>query len=410
MDSPLSSVVSISGVPSDISDINEQTSSTHLNNQTDPLVVDLNGQQLFDSGDGDMELVFNGTRFETHRYLIKRFKKWTNITSKLQSDSVMTITGTASSEDFGRMLKVLYSTTLEGPFEFDTQTLVSALHIATDYGYPTLRDYTIRQLERTQLTAIKRIEIARKFGLPSWEEPAYLDLCNRDEPITEEEASVLGLAAFVRVAKIREKEQRRRGKAVDAGQEEEAPKSKVENVNEVTISSLPGDQEPPKEIHHPSGSAESQTTGSTGATDSDGAQDSVKTSESESQPSFLDIEVTKKVTYNTGGKPRIQVGLPVPGCSCSYKELFGPKSSCPCMLPACAVSAFKHIQVEQLAHKRSITDLQSSVSELYSMSESKPGSAGEQKVETSNRAVPMHEEIQVMLRELSRKSPGSNIA
>ncbi|KAL5641253.1 hypothetical protein ACGC1H_001663 [Rhizoctonia solani] len=153
-----------------------------------------------------MELIHNGTRFETHGYLIKRFKKWRDLSHKLGPDSSMTVTGTASPEDFLRMFRVLYAITLEGPFEFDISTLVSSLHIATEYEYPALRNHAIRHLERAELTAIKRIEIACNFHLLSWEKPAYVDLCNRDEVITEEEANILGIAAFVRVAKTRERE------------------------------------------------------------------------------------------------------------------------------------------------------------------------------------------------------------
>jgi hypothetical protein len=93
---------------------------------------------------------------------------------------------------------------------------VSALRIATTYDYPALRAYAIEHLEKAELSAIERIKIAREFKLASWEEPAYLELCERDETITMEEVGVLGLEAFVHVAGIREKEQRRRGKEVDA--------------------------------------------------------------------------------------------------------------------------------------------------------------------------------------------------
>lgn len=101
---------------------------------------------------------------------------------------------------------------LEGPYEFGKEALVSALRIATAYNYPALRTYAINHLTKAQLTAIERIKIAREFKLVSWEEPAYVELCERDEPITMEEASILGIATFVQVAGIREREQRRRGK------------------------------------------------------------------------------------------------------------------------------------------------------------------------------------------------------
>ncbi|KAL5641373.1 hypothetical protein ACGC1H_001750 [Rhizoctonia solani] len=364
-----------------------------------------------------MELVFNGTRFETHRYLIKRFKKWAVISPKLRPGSIMTVTGTASSEDFGRMLRVLYATTLEGPFEFDTPTLVAALHIATDYEYPALRDYAIRHLERAELTAIKRIEVARRFGLLSWVEPAYWDLCNRDESITEEEASILGISAFVRVANIREKEQRRRGRGIDAEREEETsklggPKLDNVNVNEGTVALPPlsADKGHPKELPGPSRSTESQNT-DTEATGSNGVQAQTETPETEPQPSFMAIEMSQMTTYISGFIGKKIVGLAAPGCSCSYESARRPNGQIEripsqCMLPACAVLAFKNLQTEQLAHKRSIRDLQSVVDELRVMSKPELGHTGRQEVNAPGQAAsPMHEEVQVMLSELLQKGP-----
>lgn len=100
--------------------------------------------------------------------------------------------------------------------EFNPPTLTSALRIATIYNYPALRTFAIRRLERASLSAIDRIRLAREFRLPSWEEPAYVELREWDEAITTSEASVLGLKTFVQLARIREQEQRRRGRDIDA--------------------------------------------------------------------------------------------------------------------------------------------------------------------------------------------------
>jgi hypothetical protein len=104
---------------------------------------------------------------------------------------------------------------VDGPFEFSPQVLTSALRIATAYDYPTLRAFTVKNLEKVSLSAVERIRLAREFGLTSWEGPAYAELHERDDAITIEEAAVLGLDAFVRVAKAREQELRRRGKVAD---------------------------------------------------------------------------------------------------------------------------------------------------------------------------------------------------
>lgn len=105
---------------------------------------------------------------------------------------------------------------VDGPFNFDHSTLSSALLLATRYDYPALRTFSITKLENANLTAVERVRLAREFKIPSWEEPAYLELCERDEPLSMSDAEVLGLQAVVHVGRIREKEQRRRGKEVDA--------------------------------------------------------------------------------------------------------------------------------------------------------------------------------------------------
>lgn len=93
---------------------------------------------------------------------------------------------------------------IEGPFEFDAPVLISALRISSTYDYPDLRAFSINRLENISLSAIQRIELAREFQLASWEGPAYDELYVREEPISKEEARVLGIDAFAEVVKQRE--------------------------------------------------------------------------------------------------------------------------------------------------------------------------------------------------------------
>ncbi|CUA77005.1 hypothetical protein RSOLAG22IIIB_12471 [Rhizoctonia solani] len=96
------------------------------------------GVDLFEPGDGDIKITVNGTSFESHKYLIKRFQG----------------------------LKPLL---------------------------------------------VKRIKPAHEFHLLEWETPAYQELAMRENSITKEEAKAIGLDAFVIIAEMREKEQRRKG-------------------------------------------------------------------------------------------------------------------------------------------------------------------------------------------------------
>jgi hypothetical protein len=98
---------------------------------------------------------------------------------------------------------------ISGLVQFDADTLTSALRIATAYNYPELRDFAIAGLEKANLAAIDRIRLSDEFSLPSWERPAFTELCQRVEAITPSEAQVLGMDRFVEIARIREAEQRR---------------------------------------------------------------------------------------------------------------------------------------------------------------------------------------------------------
>ncbi|KAG8728994.1 hypothetical protein FRC11_009744, partial [Ceratobasidium sp. 423] len=176
------------------------------------------GVPLFEPGDGDILVSVNGTRFEAHKYLIKRFLGLKPLLDK-QPVEISILGNNVSAEDFSEMLEVLYALIITGPYLFPSYTLISALRVATAYEYHALRDYCVKCLEKFKLDEVRRIVIAHEFHLPSWEGPAYHELGMRDEPMTREEAGIIGLDAFVYIAEIREKEQRRRGREMDIGGE-----------------------------------------------------------------------------------------------------------------------------------------------------------------------------------------------
>ncbi|KEP51767.1 hypothetical protein V565_055990 [Rhizoctonia solani 123E] len=114
-------------------------------------------------------------------------------------------------EDITNTFKILYATVIDGPFHFEPTILVSALRISTAYGFPNLRDYAIRELEKASLSAIQRIQIAREFGLTSWEAPACSELSKREAALTQEEVHILGFSAFAMIIQAREEEILKRG-------------------------------------------------------------------------------------------------------------------------------------------------------------------------------------------------------
>ncbi|KAF8596260.1 hypothetical protein BDV93DRAFT_563547 [Ceratobasidium sp. AG-I] len=211
-ESVMSSAVSISGTEP----FSDDGSTLGVGGDMSGVAAGNPGSSLFDLGDGDLHIAINGATLETHRFLVKRFA---SLKDRIKNETITLEPGEPGLEIFKNAFKILYASVVEGPFEFDHATLTSALLLATKYHYPALRTFAITKLENAALSAVERIRLAREFDIPLWEEPAYLELCERDEAITMSEAGILGLEAVVHVAKIREKEQRKRGKEVDAAEE-----------------------------------------------------------------------------------------------------------------------------------------------------------------------------------------------
>ncbi|CAE6403278.1 unnamed protein product [Rhizoctonia solani] len=284
------------------------------------------GIPLFEPGDGDIHISVNGKLFETHKYLIKRFRGLKTLLNEkpfqinVQRDDV-------SAEDFAEMFKVLYASIITGPFEFTPNALVSTLRIATIYEHLALREYCIRYLETLELDAVKRIEIAREFHLPEWEEPAYHELGARDEPITREEAKIIGLDAFVCIAEMREKEQRRRRDEVDA----------------IAQDRMVRDQ--PQE--------DTPTGGTAQANDANDDANLPLGTNHEAGVSLAGVNLNSVNKYNWIYGHIV----PIPSCKCG-----APNQKCE--MPSCTVLVLKGLQAQQQAYANRIFDLESSVKKL----------------------------------------------
>ncbi|KAJ1310940.1 hypothetical protein OPQ81_009452 [Rhizoctonia solani] len=193
----------------------------------DPNVVDM--------GHGDVELRVNNTIFKTHKYFLSKFTRFEEMIQNMRChDSLSSIPcitiyrDERGVDDIHNTFKILYASIIEGPFSFETPVLISALRIATAYGFENLRTFAIKHLENVSLGAIQRIQLAREFGLPSWEDPAYKELSEREKAIAEEEAQILGFAAFARVAQAREDIVLKKGKLLG----EQETKDKLEKEKE----------------------------------------------------------------------------------------------------------------------------------------------------------------------------------
>ncbi|CAE6424573.1 unnamed protein product [Rhizoctonia solani] len=173
--------------------------------------------KVIDMGHSDVDLRINDTTFKTHKHILCKFTYFDTILQNIKQGSAQSIRldrDELGVEDMKNTFKILYASVIDGPIHFEPAVHISALRISTAYNFPKLRNYAIQELEKANLSAIQRIQIAREFGLTSWEVPAYSELSKREAALTEEEAQVLGFSTFAIIARAREEESLKRGKAL----------------------------------------------------------------------------------------------------------------------------------------------------------------------------------------------------
>ncbi|KAG9083952.1 hypothetical protein FRC06_004304 [Ceratobasidium sp. 370] len=155
--------------------------------------------------DGNVTVQVEQCLFRVHEYKLKEFQYLRPLLADAQRDASgsKTIHVFATSDDFRRMLAVLYSSAYE-PSIFTSGTLKSTLRLATTHKHRALREYAIQNLEKRTLQPIERFALSRDCGVTSWMSTALDDLVWREEPITVDEAQVLGFEKFTEVASRRE--------------------------------------------------------------------------------------------------------------------------------------------------------------------------------------------------------------
>ena len=78
------------------------------------------------------------------------------------------------------------------------------LSASTRFKMEKVRNRAIRELASFTLDPVDQIVLAVQHDVPAWLKPAYVVLCQREDPIREEEAERLGLSMMVKLARARE--------------------------------------------------------------------------------------------------------------------------------------------------------------------------------------------------------------
>ncbi|CAE6505095.1 unnamed protein product [Rhizoctonia solani] len=138
--------------------------------------------------------------FFVHEFQLKKFSVLAERIRKARREtpavSRIRIRSSQNAGDVRNTLVVLY-------------TCVAAKHRAPPFDSETLIS-TLKMASNHHLSAIRRIELSISFSIPEWELTVFAELCRRPEPISAEEAEILGMRRFVDISRIREEEQSRR--------------------------------------------------------------------------------------------------------------------------------------------------------------------------------------------------------
>ncbi|EUC65450.1 hypothetical protein RSOL_446160 [Rhizoctonia solani AG-3 Rhs1AP] len=313
---------------------------------------------VFDKADGDVELQLNNTLFKTRKYLINKFGVLAKLLRDTESTGQVSTSGATQLlrvtvkcdaqliGDFINTNKILYASVIDGPFEFDTATLISALRIATVYGYDALRQFGISKLERANLSAIQRIKIAQELDVLHWIEPAFEELANRVEPIQPDEARILGIDSLLRVSNMREERRGRR-----SGDES--------TVISDTGSTLMGSRshETPRagsSMDDEQFDIDEDVVYNLGEPDDDLLGEKAKTR-------FVGIPVPAIRTYIPSKSRRQRLEVNFPDCTCTSPNA----GDCvACRISPCLFKVLRSIQAQQMVHSDEIMNLQGMVSSL----------------------------------------------
>jgi hypothetical protein len=78
------------------------------------------------------------------------------------------------------------------------------LELAHMWGFDDVRKLAIKSISEQKIDCIERVRLANKYEVTEWYEDACVELAKREEPVSLEEAEILGLEFWVKLARVRE--------------------------------------------------------------------------------------------------------------------------------------------------------------------------------------------------------------
>ncbi|KAG8941935.1 hypothetical protein FRC03_003851 [Tulasnella sp. 419] len=112
----------------------------------------------------------------------------------------------ATSFQFESLLKLFdLSSVFHGSDDAAYDHWAAILHLATMWDNSELRERAIQEIERLKPNPAKSIHLSQKYDVPKWMEPACIELCKKEGPITAEEVALIGVPLLLNLCPIRER-------------------------------------------------------------------------------------------------------------------------------------------------------------------------------------------------------------
>ncbi|KAG8917517.1 hypothetical protein FRC02_003067 [Tulasnella sp. 418] len=102
------------------------------------------------------------------------------------------------------LVSVLSARWYKGDPKVEIENWKAILHLSTMWEFGSLRDLAIRKIEHLKVPALDSLLLATKCRVTQWLKPAYVELCSRSAPISDQEAELLGLPVLAALCRIRE--------------------------------------------------------------------------------------------------------------------------------------------------------------------------------------------------------------
>jgi hypothetical protein len=86
---------------------------------------------------------------------------------------------------------------------------IAILDLACRWDFNDIRDLCIKELGSVELDPLQKISLQQKHNIDTqWAYSSYITLCARNDPLTVEEATKLGIEVTVKIFTVREKLER----------------------------------------------------------------------------------------------------------------------------------------------------------------------------------------------------------